>query len=155
MNVLFDENCLACKTNAGIVKPPGGAILMTDSWRLEHALLPAVAGRLILKASSHREGDSTRSMSLEGADIRWLAICAIKAVVRPVRVYEASFCEDVAHAHYHLLPRMEYMSSVGGGDGAGIRIFEAMNRRSDWHASSETIEETVEAIRAHIEKMTR
>lgn len=145
----FVEGCLACRTNKGIVKPPGGPILEGKYWRLEHTLLPTVPGWLILKSRSHviSLAQMPRNAMVELADMLYLAEAAIVEVVRPERVYVVRFGDVVEHFHFHLLPRRADMAMPGAN---GAEIFSAVARTPAWHGTADEVDRACSAIRAVI-----
>lgn len=45
--------CLACDLSEGRLELPGGAIVETDTWRVEHSVGPLGVGTLIVKPKRH------------------------------------------------------------------------------------------------------
>ncbi len=102
------ENCSVCAELAGRVSTPGGVVFQDDSWQVAHHAGPWTdPGELIVKARRHVESiaqlSDAESASL-GPILR-AAVGAVERVVRPERVYVASYGERVRHVHFFLLPR--------------------------------------------------
>lgn len=103
-----DNDCLACRANAGALHPPGGVIYDDGLWRLEHMLAPAVLpGWLILKPLRHLEslGELTPAEAAALGPLLARVTAALEAVTGAERVYSVLLAEAVRHLHFHLIPR--------------------------------------------------
>jgi diadenosine tetraphosphate (Ap4A) HIT family hydrolase len=105
---MASESCPVCEELAGRVSIPGGVVYRNEWWEVAHHPSPWTdPGELMVKARRHVESlaelTSAEAMAL-GPVIR-AAVAAIERVVRPERVYVASYGERVRHVHFFLLPR--------------------------------------------------
>ena len=102
------ENCSVCAEVAGRIQSPGGVVFQDDWWMVAHHTGRWTdPGELIVKVRRHCESLSeltTAEAAALGPLLR-TAVGAIERVVRPERVYVASWNERVRHVHFFLLPR--------------------------------------------------
>jgi diadenosine tetraphosphate (Ap4A) HIT family hydrolase len=102
------DDCSVCAELDGRVPVPGGILFQDASWQVAHHAGPWTdPGELIVKARRHVESlaqlNEAETASL-GPVLR-AAVAAVERVVRPERVYVASYGERVRHVHFFLLPR--------------------------------------------------
>jgi diadenosine tetraphosphate (Ap4A) HIT family hydrolase len=102
------ESCSVCAELAGRIPAPGGAVFRNEWWEVAHHTGPWTdPGELIVKARRHVESLAELTPE-EAATLRPIlraAVAAVERVVRPERVYVASYGERVRHVHFFLLPR--------------------------------------------------
>lgn len=102
------STCTMCAEIAGRIAAPGGVIHEDEFWIVSHHTGPYTdPGELMVKARRHSESVaelSQREAAALGPVLR-AAVTAIEHVVRPERVYVASFGERQRHLHFYLLPR--------------------------------------------------
>ena len=102
------EDCSVCAELAGTIPAPGGVVFQNDWWAVAHHTGPWTdPGELIVKARRHVESLAaltTDEAATLGPVLR-AAVAAVERVVRPERVYVASYGERVRHVHFFLLPR--------------------------------------------------
>lgn len=87
---------------------PGGIIYEDEFWVVSHHTGPFTdPGELMVKARRHSEsvGDLTPPEAAALGPVLRAAVAAIEHVVRPERVYVASYGERQRHLHFYLLPR--------------------------------------------------
>ncbi len=102
------ESCSLCAEVAGTATPPGGVVFRNECWEVaHHAGTYTDPGELIVKARRHVEslGELTGAESAALGPVLRAAVAAVERVVRPERVYVASYGERVRHVHFFLLPR--------------------------------------------------
>jgi diadenosine tetraphosphate (Ap4A) HIT family hydrolase len=102
------DPCPVCEELAGHVPIPGGVVYRNDWWEVAHHPGPWTdPGELMVKARRHVE--SLAGLTAEEAwalgPLLRAGVAAIERVVRPERVYVASYGERVRHVHFFLLPR--------------------------------------------------
>ena len=100
--------CPVCEELAGRLAAPGGPVYRDTWWEVAHHTGPWTdPGELIVKARRHVESMSALTAEEAGAlgPVLRAAVGAIERVVRPERVYVASYGERVRHVHFFLLPR--------------------------------------------------
>ncbi len=102
------ESCPRCATVAGRSTTPGGVIHDDGLWLVVHHPGPETdPGEVLVMLRRHEEsiaGLTGAEASALGPLIR-ATVTAIERVVKPERVYVASFNERVRHVHFYLLPR--------------------------------------------------
>lgn len=102
------DTCNVCAELAGRVAAPGGVVFQDAWWQVAHHTGPWTdPGELIVKARRHVESvaELTDAESAVLGPILRAAVAAVQRVVRPERVYVASYGERVRHVHFFLLPR--------------------------------------------------
>src|SRR5215211_5737145 len=102
------EHCSMCDEVAGRIVPPGGVVYRNEWWEVAHHLGPETdPGELIVKLRRHAESlaELTPGESAALGPVLRAAVAAVEHVVRPERVYVASYGERVRHVHFFLLPR--------------------------------------------------
>ncbi len=108
-------DCFTCAVNSGREQPPGGVIYEDELWIADHGVTRLVAGYVVLKPKRHvhelADLESTEAATLGPALQSLLA--AMRAALRPERIYVCSFAETVHHLHFHLLPRYAHMPGLG------------------------------------------
>jgi len=106
---MSSPDCVACLLNADPSGAPGGRILSTERWVLEHIVAPIpLVGWLILRTVRHTEGIVGLDPA-EGAELgRLLATLPkmLQEVSGAEQVYVCVFTEVVPHLHIHLIPRL-------------------------------------------------
>jgi diadenosine tetraphosphate (Ap4A) HIT family hydrolase len=105
---MAENSCRLCAEVAGRSPAPGGVVYENPAWIVAHHPGPYTdPGELIVKARRHCE--SLAELTPEEAEtlgpVLRAAVAAIERVVRPERVYVASYGERVRHVHFFLLPR--------------------------------------------------
>jgi diadenosine tetraphosphate (Ap4A) HIT family hydrolase len=102
------ESCSVCAELAGRIPVPGGVVFQNAWWEVAHHAGPWTdPGELIVKARRHVESLSqlTDPESAALGPVLRAAVAAVERVIRPKRVYVASYGERVRHVHFFLLPR--------------------------------------------------
>ena len=97
-----------CAEVAGTITAPGGVVFRNQWWEVAHHTGPWTdPGELIVKARRHVESLAglTPAESAALGPVLRAAVAAVERVVRPERVYVASYGERVRHLHFFLLPR--------------------------------------------------
>jgi diadenosine tetraphosphate (Ap4A) HIT family hydrolase len=100
--------CSLCDEVEGRASAPGGPIYDDGFWQVGHHTGPYTdPGELIVKLRRHCESMAELSPAEAVAlgPVLQAAVAAIERVVRPERVYVASYGERVRHLHFFLLPR--------------------------------------------------
>ena len=102
------STCSMCAEIAGRIVAPGGVIHEDEFWVVSHHTGPFTdPGELMVKARRHSEsvGELTPPEAASLGPVLRAAVAAIEHVVRPERVYVASYGERQRHLHFFLLPR--------------------------------------------------
>lgn len=101
-------DCTICDEVEGRLTAPGGPIYDDGLWLVSHHTGRYTdPGELIVKLRRHVESLAELSAAEAGAlgPVLRAAVGAVARVVRPERVYVASFGERVRHLHFYILPR--------------------------------------------------
>jgi len=105
---MSNDDCPVCAELAGRIAAPGGAVYRNAWWEVAHHTgAHTDPGELIVKARRHVESMSglTEDEAASLGPVLRAAVTVIERVVRPERVYVASYGERVRHLHFFLLPR--------------------------------------------------
>jgi diadenosine tetraphosphate (Ap4A) HIT family hydrolase len=126
------EGCLACDLATGRVDLPGGEILVTDHWIVEHCVGPLGVGTLIVKPKRH----VVHFWDLDGAEAAEVGplLQRVSGVVadltQPDQVYVGLWSHAggvPVHIHFVVQPvTRELMDSVGNyGPHLQVAMFDA------------------------------
>jgi len=105
---MSSDPCPVCEELAGRVPIPGGVVYQNQWWEVAHHPSPWTdPGEMMVKARRHVESlaELTPPEAAALGPVLGAAVAAIERVVRPERVYVASYVEHVRHVHFFLLPR--------------------------------------------------
>ena len=105
---MSSESCSVCAEVAGRITAPGGVVYRNEWWEVAHHTgLQTDPGELIVKLRRHAESlaELTPAEAAALGPVLRSAVAAVERVVRPERVYVASYGERVRHLHFFLLPR--------------------------------------------------
>lgn len=105
---MSDHSCPICDEVAGRRSAPGGPIHDDGLWLVSHHLGGYTdPGELIVKLRRHVTSlaDLSDAEAAAIGPVLRAAVEAVDRVVRPERVYVASFGERVRHVHFYVLPR--------------------------------------------------
>jgi diadenosine tetraphosphate (Ap4A) HIT family hydrolase len=105
---MSSESCSVCAEVAGRITAPGGVVYRNEWWEVAHHTgLQTDPGELIVKLRRHAESlaELTPAEAAALGPVLRSAVAAVERVVRPERVYVASYGERVRHVHFFLLPR--------------------------------------------------
>ena len=137
------NDCLSCKTYAGMVKPPGGIFYTDDLFYASHAFIPenqsqAYLGWLIISPIRHLPGLADL-YDLEAQHMGLLTTKFNQALMQTNKdiehIYLFVLGHHVPHLHLHLVPRyhgtpkkywgfkVDEWSEAPKGDIQGIEIF--------------------------------
>ncbi len=121
--------CLACDLTAGRRPLPGGPILDTRLWRVEHCVGPLGVGTLLLKPLRHVTRVSELTAEEAGEQGGLLHRCAgvIDEILSPAQVYVCLWSHaggQPVHIHYVVQPVSQ--AQVGGLGVHGPRLQVAM-----------------------------
>jgi diadenosine tetraphosphate (Ap4A) HIT family hydrolase len=105
---MASDVCKVCEELAGRIPAPGGPVFQNRWWEVAHHTGAWTdPGELIVKSRRHVESlallDPEEAASL--GPVLGAAVAAVERVVRPERVYVASYGERVRHVHFFILPR--------------------------------------------------
>ncbi|WP_328494907.1 hypothetical protein OHS59_20735 [Streptomyces sp. NBC_00414] len=117
-----DETCMACRLAAGTDFLPGGTILRTSLWTVEHCVGPLGLGTLVVKPLRHvlHVAELTPDESAELGPLLQRTAAAVTAVTRPEQVYVCLWSHaDAVPNHIHFLvqpalkPDLEHHAAHG------------------------------------------
>jgi len=126
------ENCLACDLASGRLDLPGGEILVTDHWIVEHTVGPLGVGTLIVKPKRHVIHFSELGEA-EAAEIGPLlrrVSATLADLMQPEQVYISLWSHAGAvpvHIHFVVQPvTRTLMDSIGEyGPHLQVAMFDA------------------------------
>ena len=89
LDVRAPGECMACDLTMGIRPLPGGTILRTDTWTVEHCVGPLGLGTLVVKSLRHvlHVSDLTASESAELGPLLTRVSGAVTSLLNPEQVY--------------------------------------------------------------------
>lgn len=101
--------CLACDLTAGQRPLPGGPILDTSHWRIEHCVGPLGVGTLVLKPFRHvtRVSELTAEETAEQGPLLHRCATVIDQILAPAQVYICLWSHaggEPGHIHYVVQP---------------------------------------------------
>ena len=100
--------CVACRTLAGEVVPPGGIVYDHVHWLVflrSRPLLTAGQGLIVLKRHCEDVGALTAEEAATLGEVMRRTAVTYTQVLAPERVHFGLYAEDVRHVHLHVLPR--------------------------------------------------
>jgi diadenosine tetraphosphate (Ap4A) HIT family hydrolase len=100
------DTCLACRLNNNPNLVPGGRIVETKHWIVEHCIGPFGVGAVILKTKQHkaRFSECTQSEVKEFASLLKLIHDAMEDVLNPEHIYVSKWGEVTPHVHFLIQP---------------------------------------------------
>jgi diadenosine tetraphosphate (Ap4A) HIT family hydrolase len=106
---MSEDGCLACDVASGKMQPPGGTILRTEHWTVEHCIGPLGTGTLIVKPLRHvlRFAELTPAEASEFGPLLHRVTLALSEELSPDQTYicEWSHAGFVAgHIHFVVQP---------------------------------------------------
>ena len=121
--------CLACDLTAGRRSLPGGAILTTQHWRVEHCVGPLGIGTLLVKPLRHvtRVSELTDGEAAEQGPLLHRCASVVDELLVPAQTYVCLWSHaagEPAHIHYVIQPVT--IDQMAGGSLYGPRLQSAM-----------------------------
>ena len=122
------RGCFDCRSQSDLLPPVRERILLTDHWRVAHAVGSALPGWLVVQPRVHLRSITELAVEAlaELGPLLHVVSSALKQVTGCVRTYLASFGEapGVSHFHRHVVPRLEDHPPQWTGPG----VFGALDR---------------------------
>ena len=126
------EGCLACDLAEGRVDLPGGEILVTEHWIVEHCVGPLGVGTLIVKPKRHvvHVWQLTEAEAAELGPLLRRVTAALSDLAQPEQVYVGLWSHQggrPVHIHWVVQPvTRELMDEVGDyGPHLQVAMFDA------------------------------
>lgn len=126
------EGCLACDLATGRVDLPGGEILVTDHWIVEHCVGPLGVGTLIVKPKRHvvHYWELADDEVVEIGPLLRRVSAAVAELTRPEQVYVGLWSHAGGvpmHIHFVVQPvTRELMDAIGDyGPHLQVAMFDA------------------------------
>lgn len=144
---------MTCSFNNRELTAPGGTLLETDFWVLEHSADIQLPGLLILKTRRHLENVSrlSREEAMELGPLIKRAASACQKATGADRIYVLSFGETVRHVHFWLLPRTSAIrESLGYGPSALSSILQYYRQKPADESHSPRVRGAIRRIRSHL-----
>ena len=128
------DGCLACDVIAGRVAAPGGVILETEHWVVDHTVGSLGLGTLIVKARRHvlSVGDLDADESAELGPVLQRVAAAVAEVAAPSQVYLCLWSHEnrrPGHVHFVIQPVTDEV--MAEFDAHGPRLQVALFERGD------------------------
>lgn len=117
---MHTTRCLSCQILTGEREAPGGLIYENTFWIVASKISPVFfPGNLFLILKRHCEqlADLTPEETASLGPTIQKVCAALTSVLHPVKIYVASYGEDVKHIHFHIIPRT---SAMPAGNGAVV-----------------------------------
>jgi diadenosine tetraphosphate (Ap4A) HIT family hydrolase len=117
---------------------PGGAIVSTERWIVDHCIGPLGVGTLIVRPQRHVEhvGDLDDAEALELGPLLQRAAAVVDELVRPSQVYVCLWSHqgrEPGHIHFVVQPVTDGLMTRYDLHGPGLQkaMFDARERQSD------------------------
>lgn len=119
--------CLACDLNRGRRSAPGGCLLATGGWIVEHCVGPLGVGTLIVKPARHvlHVADLTAGESAALGPLLRRAAAAVTRVLRPEQVYVCLWSHHggrPGHLHFVVQPALRSDLDRFGAYGPALQM---------------------------------
>jgi diadenosine tetraphosphate (Ap4A) HIT family hydrolase len=103
------EHCIACSLTDGKVDLPGGRIIATDHWVVEHTIGPLGVGTLIVKPFRHclHVWELTDEETQELGPLLKLVAATIQSILKPDQIYICLWSHagwEPQHIHFVVQP---------------------------------------------------
>ena len=121
------DGCLACDVNAGRVAAPGGVILETEHWVVDHTVGSLGVGTLIVKARRHvlSVGDLDADESAELGPVLQRVAAAVAEVAAPSQVYVCLWSHEnrrPGHVHFVIQPVTDEVMAEFDAHGPRLQV---------------------------------
>jgi diadenosine tetraphosphate (Ap4A) HIT family hydrolase len=120
-------SCLACDVNAGRVVPPGGVVLDTGAWVVDHCVGPLGVGTLVVKPRRHVLSVAALSAE-EAAELGPLlqrTAAVVSELAAPDQVYVCLWSHaggEPGHIHFVVQPVTPETMSAHGTHGPRLQV---------------------------------
>jgi len=128
------SGCLACDVIAGSVVAPGGRIVETDNWVVDHSVGSLGVGTLIVKPYRHviRVGDLNDEESAELGRLLQRVAAAVDQLAAPSQVYVSMWSHEGRQpGHVHFVVQPVTQALMEEHDAHGPRLQAAMFARGE------------------------
>ena len=121
------EGCLACDIGAGRVEIPGGIIMRTEQFRIDHCFGPLGVGTLIVAPLRHvvRVSDLTEEEAEKLGSLLYRAACVVDELVEPEQVYTCLWSHTggrPVHIHWVVQPVTRAQMDELGAHGPKLQV---------------------------------
>ena len=122
-------DCLACDLTSGEAELPGGMIVETPGWRVEHCVGPLGIGTLVVKPKRHVTAiaDLSGGEAGEMGPLLWRAASVVGALTSASQVYVCLWSHGPVHVHFVVQP--ELREALAEFEAHGPRLQAAMFTR--------------------------
>lgn len=127
------EVCLACEVNEGRLPPPGGVILDTGRWVVDHTVGTLGVGTVIVKPRRHvvGVGELDAAEAAELGPLLQRVAAAVDAVARPSQVYVSLWShQDRVPGHIHFVVQPVSKELMAELDAHGPKLQAALFERA-------------------------
>jgi ATP adenylyltransferase len=127
------EPCIGCGFGSGTDSPPGGVLLRSDHWMMNHCIGPLGLGTLVLAPVRHveRVAELSEVETHELADLMRLAAKVIDEILAPEQTYVCMWSHGPhgpRHLHWIVQPVSRDLVQLHGGktsEELQLAMFEA------------------------------
>jgi diadenosine tetraphosphate (Ap4A) HIT family hydrolase len=120
-------SCLACDVNAGRVEVPGGLILDTGLWVVDHCIGPLGVGTLVVKPKRHvvHVGELAPGEAAELGPLLQRTAAVVRELAAPEQVYVCLWSHagrEPAHIHFVVQPATRELMDDHGVYGPELQV---------------------------------
>ena len=120
-------SCLACDVNAGRVEAPGGLILDTGLWAVDHCVGPLGVGTLVVKPKRHvvHLGELEPGEAAELGPLLQRTAAVVRKLASPEQVYVCLWSHaggEPGHIHFVVQPVTRELMSALGSHGPRLQV---------------------------------
>jgi len=110
------QDCVICQRQK---KTDPAVVYETDRWFVRHSGETNILGYLLLESKRHflDLSEATADECAEFGYVLQAVVAAVRAEVKPERVYTLTLAEAVPHFHVHIIPRTESVPRAYRGRG--------------------------------------
>jgi diadenosine tetraphosphate (Ap4A) HIT family hydrolase len=140
------DDCLACGLMTGRIPLPGGRIVETECWVVEHCVGSLNVGTLIIKPRRHvtAVADLTDDEAAELGPLLRRASDVAAQLVNADQVYNCLWSHAgkvPAHIHYVIQPVTRELMTTTGLNGPGLQVAMFQNGQSPAYGDIERVAE--------------
>jgi diadenosine tetraphosphate (Ap4A) HIT family hydrolase len=120
-------SCLACDVNAGRVEAPGGLILDTGLWAVDHCVGPLGVGTLVVKPKRHvvHVGELAPDEAAELGPLLRRTAAVVMELASPEQVYVCLWSHaggEPGHVHFVVQPVTRELMAALGSHGPRLQV---------------------------------
>ena len=119
----MESACLACGLADGTIDLPGGPILATEHWRVEHCVGPLPLGTLVVKPRRHvlRLADLDEAEAAELGPLLRDAADVVQMLSEASQIYTCLWSTGPVHIHFVVQPETPELVAEYGARGPALQ----------------------------------